>query len=110
MIVSSEENIKIITQEKATLVELVQMIQDRYTEFEHHNIIVNLFSLETITASDINEFLLLSKAHKSKKHSFVLVSSKVDIDACDASLVVVPTVQEAKDLIEMEEIERDLGF
>ena len=29
---------------------------------------------------------------------------------CQTKLVVVPTLQEAHDIIEMDEIERDLGF
>ena len=58
----------------------------------------------------INDFLLISKQHKSEKHSFVIVSSIIDIDATPEELTIVPTLQEAFDIIEMEEIERDLGF
>ncbi|MDH3323482.1 MAG: ribonuclease Z, partial [Flavobacteriaceae bacterium] len=43
-------------------------------------------------------------------HSFVIVSDKVNLDGIPDEIIVVPTMQEAYDVIEMEEIERDLGF
>ena len=46
----------------------------------------------------------------SEKHSFVIVSENIDIDKIHEDLIVVPTQQEAFDIIEMEEMERDLGF
>jgi hypothetical protein len=59
---------------------------------------------------DIKLFSNLSKTHKKGKKSFVLVASAIDFNAVPTQLTVVPSVQEAHDIIEMEEIERDLGF
>jgi hypothetical protein len=52
--------------------------------------------------------LELSDAHRKTKKSFVLVTEKVSYDEVPDKICVVPTLQEAKDIIEMEEIERDL--
>ena len=52
----------------------------------------------------------LAKQHKKLKKSFVVVAEGVDFNAVSAQLVVVPSNLEAHDIIEMEEIERDLGF
>ena len=52
----------------------------------------------------------MSNNHRSDKKSFVIVSAQVDLDQMPDELVVVPTLQEAYDIIEMEDIERDLGF
>jgi hypothetical protein len=52
----------------------------------------------------------LSKLHKKGKKSFVMVAENIDFNAVPKALVVVPSVLEAHDIIEMEEIERDLGF
>ena len=38
------------------------------------------------------------------------MSDKADLDEMPDEIVVVPTLQEAFDVIEMEDIERDLGF
>jgi len=56
------------------------------------------------------EFLQISNRHRKSKHSFVIVTNQVDLDEMPAEIIVVPTMQEAYDIIEMEEIERDLGF
>ena len=110
MIFSKEENISIITQERATIPELVEKINESYTKIEKDNIIVNLASLEKITVDDIVEFLQISNNHRAAKLSFVIVNNSIDIDNAPDELVVVPTLQEAFDIIEMEEMERDLGF
>ncbi|HRA73336.1 MAG TPA: ribonuclease Z, partial [Flavobacterium sp.] len=46
---------------------------------------------------------------KAKK-SFITVTSEPDFNAVSDKLAVVRSLQEAHDIIEMEEIERDLGF
>ena len=39
-----------------------------------------------------------------------MVCSGLDYDALPPELIVVPTMQEAKAIVEMEDIERDLGI
>lgn len=110
MILDQNGNISIITQEKATVTELVKKIQAMYPKFKNNNIIVNLTSLNKVSKEDIVEFLDLSNTHKSKKQSFVVVSDKISLNDDLDEILVVPTLQEAYDIIEMEEMERDLGF
>ncbi|TXG35449.1 ribonuclease Z [Seonamhaeicola maritimus] len=110
MIFDQNGNISIITQEKATTIELVKKLQALYPKFKNNNIIVNLTTLNKISLEEIVEFLQLSNTHRNAKHSFVVVSNKVDFDDTPDEIVVVPTLQEAYDIIEMEEMERDLGF
>ncbi|AXG72017.1 hypothetical protein KORDIASMS9_04279 [Kordia sp. SMS9] len=110
MILDKQENILIITQESSNIIELVQKIEARYDEVQHDNIIVNLFSFGNLTKTNLGEFLKLSKTHRAAKHSFVIVTNKISTDELPEGIMTVPTLQEAFDIIEMEEIERDLGF
>lgn len=110
MILDQDGNISIITQDKATIVGLLNKIQSLYPKFKNNNIIVSLSTLHPLTIQDILEFLELSNNHRASKHSFVIVSDKVNLDEVPDEIVVVPTVQEAYDIIEMEEMERDLDF
>ncbi|MDO7173249.1 ribonuclease Z [Mariniflexile sp. AS56] len=110
MIIDQDGNISIITQEKATIIELVKKIQALYPKFKNNNIIVALSSLNTLGLQDIVEFLELSNNHRATKQSFVIVSDKIDLDIVPDEIIVVPTNKEAYDIIEMEEMERDLGF
>lgn len=110
MILDRQENILIITQEVPNTVELVKKINASYNEIKNDNVIVNLFSFGNISKSDLVEFLQLSKTHRASKHSFVIVANNISDDDLPEAIITVPTLQEAFDIIEMEEIERDLGF
>lgn len=110
MIFDKRDNITIITQEKASIVELVKKLDVLYQRFKNDNVVVSLTSLKPITLDEIVEFLNISNIHRKAKNSFVIVTDKVNLDEMPDELVVVPTLQEAYDIIEMEEMERDLGF
>ena len=110
MIFDKNGNTSIITQEKASIIELVKKIDVLYERFKNNNMIINLTTLNTVTLSDIVEFLQLSNKHRNAKHSFVIVTDKANLEETPDEIMVVPTLQEAYDIIEMEDIERDLGF
>ena len=110
MLISRENNITLVTQEKASIIELVKKMNVLYERFKNDNIIVNITSLDEVPLEMIIEFLQLSNYHRAAKHSFVIVTNKLDLDDAPDELVIVPTLQEAYDIIEMEEMERDLGF
>ncbi|MFT3796712.1 ribonuclease Z [Flavobacterium sp.] len=87
----------------------VMKVTHEYKTFEKHNIIIDLLAYEALSVKDINALLPLSKTHRKAKKSFV-VAANVDFNKVSDKLVLVPTILEAHDIIEMEEIERDLGF
>lgn len=110
MIIDRDGNITIITQEHPSVKTLVNNIEQAYDKFKPYHLIVNLSSLEKNDLEDIIEFLRLSNKHRKAKKTFVVVSDKVNLDEMPDEIVVVPTLQEAYDIVEMEDIERDLGF
>jgi signal recognition particle receptor subunit beta len=110
MIFDKDGNISIITQEKTSTIELVKKLDVLYDRFKNNNVIVCLTSLKPIPLSDIVEFLQISNKHRKAKHSFVIVTNKIDLNITPDEIVVVPTMREAYDIIEMEEMERDLGI
>jgi hypothetical protein len=84
-------------------------ITHEHKTFRNHNLVLDLSSSD-LTQKNLSQFKPLSKIHKSAKKSFIIVESGIDYNAVPDALLVVPTILEAQDLIEMEEIERDLGF
>ena len=110
MIFDKDGNISIITQEKASIIELVKKLEVLYNRFKNDNVIICLTSLKIVPLIDIVEFLQISNRHRKTNHSFVIVTNKIDLAETPDEIVVVPTLQEAYDIIEMEEMERDLGF
>lgn len=110
MIFDKNDNTTIITQEKSTIIELVKKLQATYPKFKNDNVIINLAVINKVSLLDIIEFLELSNTHRHAKHSFVIVTDNINQEEIPDELAVVPTLKEAHDLIEMEEMERDLGF
>lgn len=85
-------------------------VTQEYKTFEKHNMILDISESGGVTLKTIAQFKPLSKIHRKAKKSFVIVAADIDFSAVPDSLLVVPTITEAHDMIEMEEIERDLGF
>ena len=92
------------------LVSFLMKVTHEYKTFEKHNMIVDLSLHKDLTVKAIDSFLPLSKAHRKAKKSFVIVADGVDFNEVSDKLLLVPSMLEAHDMIDMEEIERDLGF
>jgi hypothetical protein len=88
----------------------VEKVTQQFKTFEKQNIIIDLSSDDNLKENDLKVFLPLAKQQKKAKKSFVIVVSELDFNAISDKLAVVPSLLEAHDIIEMEEIERDLGF
>jgi hypothetical protein len=79
-------------------------------KFKRQNVVVNLLEYTELELTELLLFLKTSNLHRKTKFSFVIVNNAIDPDDIPIEMTVVPTLQEAADIIEMEEIERDLGF
>lgn len=108
MIFDKEGTTTIVFQENISLQKFLENLLGAYPTIKNDNIIINLFSFSKLSTGDILEFLQLSESHKKNRKSFVLVSDKVSFNELPHEIIVVPSLQEARDIIEMEEIERDL--
>jgi hypothetical protein len=108
MIFDSDGTTTTVFQENIALGTFLKNLIDAYPKLKNDHIILNLFSFKKLTADEVLEFLDISNNHRKSGKSFVLVTDKVAYDELPDSICVVPTLQEAHDLIEMEEIERDL--
>ena len=85
-------------------------ITNQHESYKNQNLILDVTHDKSISIQSIKVFTELSKMHCKGKKSFVIVAENIDFNAVPKSLVVVPSVLEAHDIIDMDEIERDLGF
>ncbi len=108
MIFDKDGTTTIVFPEDIPLRKFMENLSGAYPSIKNDHIIINLFSFSKLRAGDVLEFLQISEMHKKAKKSFVLVTDKVSYDDLPDEISVVPTLQEARDVIEMEEIERDL--
>ena len=88
----------------------VQTIPDVLNKFEKENIVVQVSDTIKATTKDLFSFLNIAKQKKQNGTSFVLINSIINIRDFPENFNIVPTMQEAEDIIEMETIERELGF
>lgn len=85
-------------------------ITHEHNSFKNSNLILDLSHDQNLTLETVKSFTELIKLHKKQQKSIVLVADSVNFNAVPKNIILVPTILEAHDIIEMEEIERDLGF
>ena len=110
MKVTKKENLVEISDSQVDLVAFVMKISHEYKSFKNDNILIDISNFNNISIKDLNVFLPLIKQHSKNKKSFVIVAKEIDFNRVSDKINIVPTRHEALDLIEMENIERDLGF
>ena len=88
----------------------LEIVTTQHNSFKNQNLILDMSMDKEVKLKQIKLFSDLSKTHKKGKKSFVMVVQDIDFNDVPTKLTVVPTLLEAHDIIEMEEIERDLGF
>lgn len=110
MKVDKKGHTTIIKETKGNIVAFVENVSNEYKVFEKQNLILDVTHDENVSLNDLINFKDLAKQHKKAKKSLVIVANNIDFNDAPDYLTVVPSVLEAHDIIEMEEIERDLGF
>ena len=110
MIFTKEGSLIIVSQEKISIELFFQNLEKEYDKFKNDNLVLDLLSFSELTPYNVISFLEIARKHKENGKSFVMVSNQVSYDDVPEEINLVPSLQEARDVVEMEEIERDLGI
>jgi hypothetical protein len=110
MKVDKKGHTTILRDTKKDIISFISAISTQYPTYKNQNLILDISLDKNINSNDVLNFKDLAKQHTKAKKSFVIVTDTIEFDQFPAYLTVVPSVLEAHDIIEMEEIERDLGF
>lgn len=110
MKIIEKDTYKILQDEKDDVRNFASYLQTHHDSFKENNVVVDILKYGTLELEELLAFLKLSNRHRENKKSFVIVNDTINIDRVPEEIVVVPTLQEAEDIIQMEEIERELGF
>ena len=113
MTFESKENTTIITYKDSDIIgrPFRDEIKHKYKSFSSHNIVVDLSLIKPVLSKHIKDFVELANHHKNLSNkSFVIVTGPISLKRLPEGLTVVPTLHEALDTVEIEEIERDLGI
>jgi len=110
MIFNKEESLIVVSQEKISIERFLENLEREYAKLKNDNLVIDLLGFSKLSPYNVISFLELAKKHRKNGKSFVMVSDKVSYDDVPEDINLVPTLQEARDIVEMEEIERDLGL
>ena len=110
MFISKTENYTLLKLDNNSVQNFYTELKNRYSEFEKEHLIINFSEKINIQIEEIVLFLEISNQHLKNGTSFVLICKGINIDNLPEELNVVPTLTEAIDILEMDAIERDLGF
>ena len=110
MRIEKKENYLLITDDKDSITDFASRLTTNHHQFENENVVVDILKYGELELEELLGFLELSTVHRANKKSFVIANDAINIDKIPEELFVVPTLREAEDVIQMEELERELGF
>lgn len=74
------------------------------------NVIIDLLEYDGFSLEELYLFFELAAIFRKSNNSFVIVNNQINLNDIPDKILVVPSLQEAEDIIEMEIIERELGM
>ena len=110
MIIEEKKDYVYITSNDKSLDNFVTNFKNEHEIIENKNIIISICHSFKVKEEDIFVFLSYSQKHRDNGTTFVLICNSVGVHDFPEEFNIVPTLQEAEDILEMEDIQRDLGF
>lgn len=110
MNIEKKENYSLISPKESSFAEFFKNFTNKKEDFISENIVISFLESFQPNTNEIESFLTIASEKKENGTSLVLIVTKISIDDFSEELNIVPTIIEAEDIIEMENIERELGF
>lgn len=105
-----KEKYVILEDEKQDLSGFANYLTRSHESFKGENVVVDISEHKGLDLKDLLMFLEVSNLHRAQKHSFVIVNEALEVEKVPEEIIVVPTMREAEDIINMEDLERELGY
>ena len=110
MQIKEATNYTLISSDEDSFKEFQKSVFKKINDFDKNHLILQISEELNIDKKDFLLFLKIAEQKKENGTSFVVLNSSVNPDDFAENLNIVPTLQEAEDILEMETIERELGF
>jgi len=94
---------------KTTFKDFFQLFNNKINQYNDQNVIVDLTNFD-LSLDEIVKFKTIFEKKIALGTSFVVINSKVNLNEIPEEFIVVPTFQEAVDMIEMDEMTKSLDF
>ena len=110
MIIEKTDIATVFRNEKLPVDDFFSDFSKKYIKFKDKNIILDFSESKGVDIENILLFLPIVEQHRNSGMSFVIILNEIEADNFPDEIIIVPTLVEGMDIIEMENIERDLGF
>lgn len=100
----------LIENDQEGLTQFISYLTQHHKDFKNENVVIDIMDHKNLDLEELLGFLELSSVHRLENKSFVIANDVFGVDKIPEELIVVPSLQEAEDMVEMDEIQRDLGF
>jgi hypothetical protein len=110
MKIKVKTNYILMSSEEDTFSGFMLKFEKEHFNYGEKHLIVEISDKFSSSKENILLFLNYANEHQKNGTSFVIVLKDVNIDDFPETFNIVPTMVEAEDVIEMENIQRDLGF
>ena len=111
MKIEHSENFVIVKKDTNQLENFIISLETKINnQLRDKNMIIDLLDFSEITSDLLKLFLKLIGICQKSNNSFVIVNNHINLNEVSSEIMVLPTIQEAKDIVEMEIIERELGM
>jgi len=109
MITEKKENYTLIKPDKKNS-DFFNNFKKFYHKFKDENIIIDFSEADAVENEEILLFSPIIKNHNNNGKSFVIVLDRNNFNDLAEDIFAVPTLTEAEDVVDFEDIERDLGI
>lgn len=110
MLITKRKKYTLISSDENLFSDFYAAFSAKKEDFKNEHLVVLISDNIIVSDKDLLLFLNYSENKKENGTSFVIVNSTINIDNFPENFNIVPTIIEAEDILEMEEIERELGF
>ncbi len=110
MLLEKKENYQLISSDENSFSKFYTSFLKKEKRFKKENLVLQISNKLDTSKEDLLLFLSISEQKKENGTSFVVIYKNIEIDDFPENFNIVPTLIEAEDIIEMESIERELGF
>lgn len=110
MLIEKNINYTLISSDENLFSNFYNAFLTKEDELDNENLILHISHEINISKDDSLLLLGVTQRKKEKGTSFVLLYNNINIDDFPENLNIVPTLIEAEDILEMEAMERELGF
>ena len=110
MIIENKKEYILIHSDDNSFSDFLLNFEKEHVNLKEKHLVIKISEKNNTSIENILLFLKYAHMHQINGTSFVIIVKDVNIDEFPESLNIVPTLVEAEDIIEMENIQRDLGF